>query len=127
MNLTMAYLGHSGVRTEAGARVLSLAPNLARDRVAFDAPLKRPVQFREAISTLHDLVINDLRFTPRDKSGYEEWKKDQRRQELQLRQEAFKRAKDEVLARRETAVPRDTESKYRKSLRGWRSLRDRLV
>jgi hypothetical protein len=56
----------SGTRTESVA-----------GQSFFDAVLKEPIRFREAISTLHDVVINDLTFKPRDKSAYEEWKKQQ--------------------------------------------------
>ena len=54
-----------------------MAPNLTREKVSFDAPLLQPLRFREAISALHDVVINDLRYKPRDKTAYEEWKKQQ--------------------------------------------------
>ena len=39
MNLTLAYHGHSSLSESASGQLLSLAPNLKRDRVAFDAPL----------------------------------------------------------------------------------------
>jgi hypothetical protein len=41
------------------------------------APLAKPTRFREAISTLHDCVIGDLRFKKRDKTAYQDWKKNQ--------------------------------------------------
>ena len=71
MNLKLAYLGRSGLTNGRGRQTLSLAPNLARDPVAFDAALRQPLRFREAISALHDVVISDLRFKPRDKTAYE--------------------------------------------------------
>src|SRR5262245_15439540 len=117
MNVTLAYRGHSGVRSEGAGRILNLEPNLARERVSFDAPLLRPVQFREAISALHDVVINDLRYKPRDKSAYEAWKADQVKQEAQIRRNAVKQAKAEVLERAKVAVPKDLESRYRQALK----------
>ncbi|MES2708799.1 MAG: metal-binding protein [Verrucomicrobiota bacterium] len=77
-----SYAYHTRSRFEDG--LCAFAPNLARDPVAFDAVLKSPLKFREAISTLHDIVISDLRFKARDKTAYEEWKKgeDQRRSVL---------------------------------------------
>jgi len=79
MKLTFAYLGRSRMiePSPGGERVLSLAPNLTRERVSFNAPLLEPLEFREAISALHDVVINDLRYKPRDRTAYEEWKKQQ--------------------------------------------------
>ena len=43
-----------------------LAPNLRRDRVGYDGRLKYPLRFREALAALHDVVISDLRYKPRD-------------------------------------------------------------
>ena len=37
MNVTLAYRGHSGVADRGAAQTVSLAPNLAREPVAFDA------------------------------------------------------------------------------------------
>ena len=74
MNLTFAYRGRSDVVPTGAGQTLQLAPNLTRDPVAFDAPLLRPVAFREAISALHDAVVSDLRFKKRDKTAYRQWK-----------------------------------------------------
>jgi hypothetical protein len=112
MNLTFAYLGHSTLSPTAGGQVLSLAPNLSREPVSFDAPLLQPLRFREAISALHDIVISDLRFKPRDKTAYEEWKKNERSRLTSLRQQTYQQAKEEILARREEAVPPDLEKQF---------------
>ena len=92
MKLTFAYLGRSRMieAPSGGERILSLAPNLTREKVSFNAPLLEPLRFREAISALHDVVINDLRYQPRDKSAYEEWKK----QQAEARREIYKREFD---------------------------------
>ena len=70
MNFPFSYLGRSGL----SGQTLNFAPNLSREPVAFDATLRRPQRFREAISALHDVVVSDLRFKKRDKSAYEAWK-----------------------------------------------------
>jgi hypothetical protein len=95
-----------------GGQLLSLTPNLSRERVSFDAPLLQPLRFREAISALHDVVISDLRFKPRDKAAYEEWKKSERSRVSSLRQQTYQAAKKEILARREEAVPPDLEKQF---------------
>jgi hypothetical protein len=77
--------------------MLSFKPNLARDRVSFDAELKSPIRFREAISALHDVVVGDLRFKPKDKTAYRQWKAEQDRQEQALRRAAFEEAKKSEL------------------------------
>ena len=112
MNLKFAYLGRSALSPIAGGQLLNLAPNLAREPVAFDAPLRQPLRFREAISALHDVVISDLRFKPRDKTAYEEWKKSERSRIISLRRQTYEAAKKEILARRDEAVPPDLEKQF---------------
>ena len=119
MNVALAYLGHSVVIDRAGGRAqtFQLVPNLTRDPVAFDAPLTKPLRFREAMSALHDTVISDLRFRKRDKSAYLEWKKDEKNRDAGVRQQAMRAATARVLARRESPVDPDLLTKYEQSRR----------
>ena len=55
--------------------MLQLQPNLRREPVAFDARLTAPLRFREGISALHDIVISDLKYKPKDRTAYREWMK----------------------------------------------------
>ncbi len=71
-----------------------------------------PLRFREAISAMHDIVISDLRYKPRDKSGYQEWKKIEKQRESLLRKDAYDRAKQDILSRREEPVEPDLEKKF---------------
>ena len=98
MRVSFAYLGRSRMlESSAGnGRTLSILPNLAREKVSFDAPLLHPLRFREAISALHDVVINDLRFKPRDKTAYEEWKKQQAAAKQALYRSELERAKKDL-------------------------------
>lgn len=108
----MNYAGRSQLRLlSSGERILDLAPNLARDKVEFNASLTDPIRFREAISALHDVVINDLTFTPRDKSGYEDWKKQQLAREAALRTQAQDDAREII---RTGNVPRATAEQKKK-------------
>ena len=101
MNVNVSYLGRSHLRQSSGGqRILDLAPNLSRDKVALDAALKEPTRFREAISTLHDVVVNDLTFKPRDKSASEEWKKQQTSREHAIRIAAMQSVRETVVAGR---------------------------
>ncbi len=111
MNLKMAYYGRSQLLSASSGQILSFAPNLSRDPVAFDAALLNPLRFREAISALHDVVINDLRFKPRDKTAYQEWKKQQQIKLATLRREELKRAKEEILQKRGNVSP-DLEKEF---------------
>ena len=108
MEVSFAYYGRS--RLDGG--LLSFAPNLAREAVAFDAPLLRPLRFREGISALHDVVISDLRFKPRDKTAYDEWKKGEVVRRRQLRQQFYEQAKAEIMAKRGLSVSPDLERRF---------------
>ncbi|MEM7392214.1 MAG: SWIM zinc finger family protein, partial [Verrucomicrobiota bacterium] len=71
------YSGSSTVESNAGSVGMSFAPDTYRSPTFFTGRLNRKVPFREAISALHDVVISDLRFTPRDLTEYKAWLKDQ--------------------------------------------------
>jgi hypothetical protein len=102
MRVSFAYLGRSRMlESSAGnGRTLSILPNLARERVSFDAPLLHPLRFREAISALHDVVINDLRFKPRDRTAYDEWKKQQKAAREALYRRELEHAKNDLVTQR---------------------------
>src|ERR1700690_1875794 len=94
---------------------MTFQPNLARSKVFFDQELKDPLRFREAISALHDVVVGDFRFKRKDKSAYEQWKKQQTAQEQALRQAVFNVAKKEELAKlANEGVPAGLEDRFRK-------------
>lgn len=130
MRINFAYLGRSRV-IEAGSggpRTLAMAPNLAREKVSFDAPLVHPLRFREAISALHDVVINDLRFKPRDKTAYEQWKLEQ----ASLRQSMFRqelaRAKKDIAARTDRPpMPAGFETLFEKTRKRYWDARFKLA
>jgi hypothetical protein len=111
----LRYLGRSGVRPASWGLAMLLAPNLARNKVYFDGEVARPVRFREAMSALHDVVVGDLRFHAKDKTAYLEWKRDQERQEVELRNQIEREAKARELEKlsREPIHP-DLERDFRK-------------
>jgi len=97
MELAVAYRGRSGVFKKPGELSLSLAPNLRRDRVSFDGRLIHPLRFREAMCALHDVVVSDLRFKPKDRSTYETYLKQEKKREELIRRAARELKKDELL------------------------------
>lgn len=123
MNVNVSYIGRSQLRQSSGGqRILDLAPNLSRDKVALDAVLKEPIRFREAISTLHDVVINDQTFKPRDKSAYEEWKKKQASNENAIRIAAMQSARETVAAGRAPKPTAELKQQHRAALdRYWKA------
>ncbi len=73
MQFDYAYLGNTAIDHRADRTSLSFAPDLKRPPTFFTGELRQSLAFREAISALHDVVISDLRFQPRDKSEYKAW------------------------------------------------------
>lgn len=67
------YRGSSAVASTADRTRMSFAPDVTREPTFFEGRLRRPLAFREAISALHDVVVSDLRFRPKDKTEYKEW------------------------------------------------------
>jgi hypothetical protein len=120
MNLLVAYSRRSRVAPDPLGLAISLAPNLRRDCVSYAGTLRQPLRFREAISALHDIVISDLRYRPRDKSAYEAYQVLQRERENQIRRAIAKEVRDELLAREPEPMPAGLEQKYA----GWKA-RDR--
>src|SRR5438105_2513918 len=130
MRINFAYLGRSRVIEAAsgGARTLAMVPNLAREKVSFDAPLVHPLRFREAISALHDVVINDLRFEPRDKTAYEEWKREQASLKRSIYRRELDRAKKDLAARTgRPPMPAGFETLFEKTRKHYWSARFKLA
>jgi len=73
MQFSYRYLGATVVATEPTRTAMSFAPDTLRTPTFFSGKLEKSLPFREAISALHDVVVSDLRFKPRDKSAYKEW------------------------------------------------------
>lgn len=67
------YSGNSQVYSNATSAGISFAPDTHRDPTFFVGKLHKKIAFREAISALHDVVVSDLRFKPKDKTAYKEW------------------------------------------------------
>ncbi|HWV68967.1 SWIM zinc finger family protein [Chitinophaga sp.] len=67
------YSGNSNVYSNATSAGISFAPDTRRDPTFFVGKLHKKIAFREAISALHDVVVSDLRFKPKDKTAYKEW------------------------------------------------------
>lgn len=73
MQFDYKYLGSSNI--ESGARDTNMAfvPDASRPPTFFRGVLGKHIAFREAISALHDVVVSDLRFKPKDRTEYLEW------------------------------------------------------
>jgi len=67
------YGGSTTVTSNAHMTGSSFAPDTLRESTFFIGKLSKKIAFREAISALHDVVVSDLRFKPKDKTAYKEW------------------------------------------------------
>jgi hypothetical protein len=109
---SFVYAGSSAVVRQGEGRLIRLAPNLAREPVAFDADLAHPLRFREAVSALHDVVVSDLRFVKKDKTAYLEWKKQEAARDAARRHEAYREAARQVAATANAPLPAGFEGEY---------------
>lgn len=66
----LAYGGASRVATAGAAARVELFGNLDRPAVRFDARIKNPLRFREALSALYAVVGSDYRYVPKDRTAY---------------------------------------------------------
>jgi predicted nucleic acid-binding Zn finger protein/predicted Holliday junction resolvase-like endonuclease len=67
------YSGSTIVNNTSKSTGISFAPDTLRKPTFFIGKLNKKIAFREAISALHDVVVSDLRFYPKDKEEYKLW------------------------------------------------------
>ena len=115
MELPLSYNRRSGVQQSVSGLAIALAPNLRRDRVSYRGELRDPLAFREAISALHDIVINDLRYKPRDKTAYEEYRAVEESRLSAVRQATAKAKSSELKAALLEPMPDTLEGDFRKA------------
>jgi hypothetical protein len=84
MEFNYAYKGNSAILDRGGNTRMSFAPDLKREPVYFLGDLRQNIAFREAMSALHDVVVSDLRFKPKDRTAYLAWAARQEQIDWQL-------------------------------------------
>ncbi len=90
MEFDFSYNGSSNVSSTSSSTSMNFVPDATREPTYFIAELRQKLEFREAISALHDVVISDLRFKPKDKTAYKEWAAN--REQIDWQEVAAKRA-----------------------------------
>ncbi len=75
---------------------MSFSPDTKREPTFFKGELGKNVEFREAISALHNVVVSDLRFKPKDKTAYKEWAAERDKVDLQLLATQRKEVSDQI-------------------------------
>ena len=64
------YKGSSAVASSSGKMGISFAPDTLREPTYFIGNLHDKLNFREAISALHHVVVADFKFKPSNKEDY---------------------------------------------------------
>ncbi|QDU82305.1 hypothetical protein Pla110_40600 [Polystyrenella longa] len=73
MEFNYNYQSITSIENSGSRTSMSFAPDTLRLPTFFRGELKQSIAFREAISTLHDVVVSDLRWKPKDKTAYKQW------------------------------------------------------
>lgn len=73
MEFEYRYHGSTAVDSSARSTSMSFSPDTRREPTYFVGELGKCLEFREAISALHDVVVSDLRWKPKDRTEYKEW------------------------------------------------------
>ncbi len=98
--LDVRYTGRSGVSgglgNDVGQAQLGLATNALRPQGYLKAHLKQVERTREVLSTLHAVVISDLRKKPKDRAAWQRWLAEQDLLFLQKLKTKNSAAKDEL-------------------------------
>jgi len=77
MQFDYKFKGDTSVTNSSSATAMNFAPDVYREPTYFSGYLNKHIPFREAISALHDIVVSDFRFKPKDKSDYKAWAQQQ--------------------------------------------------
>lgn len=76
------YAGRSTIQNTLTGSQVQLAANRLREPTYFDAALKSPLVFRDALAALHAVVVSDYKYRPRDRVEFQAWMAEQDRQFL---------------------------------------------
>ena len=84
MKFNYTYSNNSTVQQTSNNTQMSFAPDIQRQPTYFIGELRQNINFREAISALHCVVVSDLRFKPKDREAYKQWRSQQDELDWQL-------------------------------------------
>ena len=68
MQFDYSYRRSSSVSDTGSETSMSFSPDLTREPTFFRGELSSKIPFREAISALHDVVVADARYKPKDRA-----------------------------------------------------------
>ena len=73
MEFNYKFKESSKISQRQNSTDMSFSPDLNREPTFFVSKLADSLNFREAISALHSVVVSDMLFKPKDKSDYKAW------------------------------------------------------
>jgi len=73
MRFQYRYYGETYISNSAASTDMRFVPDTLRAPTHFVANINKHIPFREAMSALHDVVVADQRYQPKDKTAYKEW------------------------------------------------------
>ncbi|KDM92812.1 hypothetical protein [Photobacterium galatheae] len=77
MEVTYRYARQSQVGSDRQRSEMAFAPDLSRPPTFFVGELKDKRRFREGMSCLHQVVMSDMRFQPKNRDDYQRWLADE--------------------------------------------------
>ena len=113
MIVEFKYKGQSGIVSGLGDTRVAFATNQVREAAFFKGVLGRPLVFREAMGALHDVVISDFKYRPRDHLEFQEW----------LRKEDLKFVQNLAVTKEKTRVRLEELEAQKAELDGKRTAR----
>ncbi len=112
MEFDFRYLGSSAIGGNATSTEMNFAPDTLRDPAFFVADLAQHIIFREGMSALHNVVVADLRFQPRNREAYFAWLKQEEESLLAEFMSGQKETEEKLeVVRRELSGLRNKQSK----------------
>tara|TARA_R110002073_G_scaffold245044_5_gene407550 strand:+ start:92428 stop:94536 length:2109 start_codon:yes stop_codon:yes gene_type:complete len=96
MQFDYSYRRSSQVSDTGSETSMSFSPDLTREPTFFRGELNSKIPFREAISALHDVVVADARYKPKDRAEYMRWLETQDLVDWQKITETRKSVREEV-------------------------------
>lgn len=96
MEFNYSYKGNTAVSESGKNTQMSFSPDTKRQPTYFIGELNKSIAFREAISALHDVVVSDLRFKPKDRTEYKKWREQQEDLDWELVAAQSKKLSDHI-------------------------------
>lgn len=103
MKIEFKYAGQSAVIHGLNESRVALATNTLREATYFRGELGRPLVLRDPMAALHDVVVSDYKYRPRDRVAFRLWLEEQDRKflaNLAVKSEVARKQLEALEARR---------------------------